>query len=465
MIKIKKNILLLIVCLWLSSVAIARADEIDDYVKAQMQECHVPGVALAVIKNGKLTKIQGYGLANIELNVPVTKDTVFEIGSVSKQITAAGIMLLVEDGKINLDEKISKYLPNTPESWKDVTTRHLLTHTSGIKSYTGLSGYELSKRLSRDEFIKQLSTEPLDFPTGDKYTYSNSGYSLLGYIIETISGKSYWDFMRERIFAPLGMTKTADRDPQFIVPNRADGYEWRNNRYVGRDWDLTDIFSAGAIVSTIEDLTKWEAAMAGDIFLKPETKNQMWTAVKFNNGTAYNYGFGWMVAPFRAHKLISHSGQTAGFAANISRFVDDNLTVIVLTNNGEQGLGTLIARGIAKIYIPEISLRGMKETAGADSKVMQAFENALRGRMENKIDANLFSAEMQKSLETNRAKTLTTRLASYKPLKKLTFVGSENNGNSRIFRYRAEANSRLMFWRIVLTEDGKISEMTLEEEE
>lgn len=463
--KIKTNSLLLVICLWLSFVSILRADEVDNYIKTQMQERHVPGVALAVIKNGKIAKMQGYGLANIELNVPVTKDTVFEIGSVSKQITAAGIMLLVEDGKINLDEKISKYLPNTPESWKDVTTRHLLTHTSGIKSYTGLTGYELSKRLTRDEFIKQLSAEPLDFPTGDKYTYSNSGYSLLGYIIETVSGKSYWDFVRERIFAPLGMTKTADRDPQFIVPNRADGYEWSNNRYVGRDWDLTDIFSAGAIVSTIEDLTKWEAAMAGDKFLKPETKNQMWTAVKFNNGNAYNYGFGWTLAPFRAHKLISHSGQTAGFAANISRFVDDNLSVIVLTNNGEQGLGTLIARGIAKIYIPEISLRGMKETSGADTKITQLFETALRGRMDNKIAANLFTDEMQKSLETNRAKTLTERIASYKPLKKIIFVGSETSGKNLIYRYKVEANSRLMLWRIALTEDGKISEMTLEEEE
>lgn len=463
--RIKPNILYVVLWAILLSVSVVSADEADDYVKRQMRERHVPGVAVAVIKNGKIAKMQGYGLANIELNVPVTKDTVFEIGSVSKQITAAGIMLLVEDGKINLDEKISKYLPNTPESWKDVTTRHLLTHTSGIKSYTGLTGYELSKRLTRDEFIKQLSAEPLDFPTGDKYTYSNSGYSLLGYIIETVSGKSYWDFMRERIFTPLGMTKTADRDPQFIVPNRADGYEWRNDRYVGRDWDLTDIFSAGAIVSTIEDLTKWEAAMAGDKFLKAETKNQMWTAVKLNNGTAYNYGLGWMVAPFRSHKLISHSGQTAGFAANISRFVDDNLTVIVLTNNGEQGLGTLIARGIAKIYIPEISLRGMKETAGADGKVTQMFENALRSRMENKIDANLLSNEMQKSLESNRAKTLTTRLASYKPLKKVVFVGSENTGNSKVYRYRAEADSRLMLWRIAFTEDGKISEMTLEEEE
>lgn len=462
--KITSNVLYIVLCAVLF-VSVTRADEVDDYVKSQMRERHVPGAAIAVIKSGKIVKMQGYGLANTELNVPVTKDTVFEIGSVSKQMTAAGIMLLVQDGKINLDEKISKYLPNTPENWKDVTTRHLLTHTSGIKSYTGLSGYELSKRLTRDEFIKQLSIEPLDFPTGDKYSYSNSGYSLLGYIIETVSGKSYWDFMRERIFAPLGMTKTADRDPQFIVPNRADGYEWRNNRYVGRDWDLTDIFSAGAIVSTIEDMTKWEAAMAGDKFLKPETKNQMWTAVKFNDGTPYNYGFGWMVALFRAHKLISHSGQTAGFAANISRFVDDNVTVIVLTNNGEQGLGTLIARGIAKIHIPAIALRSLKAVPLTNRKMSQMFETALQSRIANNIKKDLFTDEMQKSLETTRAKTLTEKIANYKSLDSFMFVGNEKSGTGEIYRYLAKAKAHLMLWRFAVSQEGKISEMTLEEEE
>lgn len=461
----RSSILYTALCAVLLFVSAARADQIDDYVKAQMQEKHIPGAAIAVIKNGRVAKMQGYGLANVELNVPVTKDTVFEIGSVSKQITAAGIMMLVEDGKINLDEKISKYLPKTPETWKTVSVRNLLTHTSGIKSYTGLSGFELSNRMTRDDFIKKLAVEPLDFSTGDRYIYSNSGYSLLGYIIESASGKKYWDFMRERIFVPLGMTKTADRDPQFIVPNRADGYEWTNGRLVGRDYELTDLFAAGAIVSTIEDLTKWEAGVAGEKLLKAESKAQMWTPLTFNNGEYFGYGFGWNVGEFRAHKLISHGGQTAGFAANVSRYVDDNLTVIVLTNNGEQGLGGVIARGIAKIEIPAISLRSMRAQMRIDPKMSQIFETALRERSENKPDVNLFSAELQKSLETNRQKMLTARLGILKPLKTFVFVGSEKSGEKQIYRYKAEVGSKLMLWRFSIDENGKISEMTLEEEE
>ena len=462
---LKSSVLYAALCAVLLFVSSARADQIDDYVKAQMQEKHIPGAAIAVIKNGRVVKMQGYGLANVELNVPVTKDTVFEIGSVSKQMTAAAIMLLVEDGKINLDEKISKYLPNTPDAWKNVSVRNLLTHTSGIKSYTGLSGFALSERMTRDDFIKKLAPEPLDFPTGERYTYSNSGYSLLGYIIESASGKNYWTFMRERIFAPLGMTKTADRDPQFIVPNRADGYEWTNGRLVGRDYELTDLFAAGAIVSTIEDLTKWETGMAGDKFLKAESKTQMWTPLTFNNGEHFGYGFGWNVGDFRAHKLISHGGQTAGFAANVSRYVDDNLTVIVLTNNGEQGLGGVIARGIAKINIPAISLRSMSAQTNADTKMSQIFESALRGRIENKLDANLFSTDLQKTLENNRQKLLTTRLNSLRPLQSFVYVGSEKVGEKQVYRYKTELGSRLMLWRFSVDKDGKISEMTLEEEE
>jgi D-alanyl-D-alanine carboxypeptidase len=330
----------------------AFADAVDDYVRAVMQERHIPGAAIAVVKNGRVVKTAGYGLASVEFNVPATPETVFEIGSVSKQMTAAAIMLLVEEGKVNLDEKISKYLPGTPETWQNVTVRHLLTHTSGIKSYTGLSGFELTKRLSRDEFIKALAAHPLDFETGSRYSYSNSGYNLLGHIIETVSGKNYWDFMRERVFRPLGMDKTGDRDPKYVIKNRATGYEWQNGQLVGRDYDLTDVFAAGAIVSTVTDLAKWEAALRGDTFLKPSSKTQMWTPVTLNDGKPYPYGLGWRISDVRGHKLIAHSGQTAGFGASLSRFVDDDLTVIALTNLGEIGMGTLLAIGVAKIYLP-----------------------------------------------------------------------------------------------------------------
>lgn len=457
---------LIFILVFLFLAITARADEVDRYVRAQIAERHIPGAAIAVVKNGRVVKAEGYGLASVEFNVPAIKETVFEIGSVSKQITAAAVMLLVEEGKVNLDEKISKYLPATPDAWRNVSVRNLLTHTSGIKSYTGLSGFELTKRLTRDEFIKTLGAHPLEFETGARYSYSNSGYNLLGFIVEAASGKSYWDFTRERIFKPLGMNKTANRDPKYIIPNRATGYEWENGSLVGRDYDLTDVFSAGAIVSTVEDLAKWDAALRGDTLLKKETKAQMWTPVTLNDGKPYPYGLGFRLSEVRGHKLIFHSGQTAGFGANISRYVDDDLTVIVLTNLGEIGMGTLLANGIAKIYIPAISLKNLKPQTEPDAKISQMVSSALRERLENKLNPEYLTDELIKSLSTTRAKNNNQRINSFGAIKNLIFVGSETSTSSaKIYRYKAETPRRLFLWRFTINDAGKISEMTLEEEE
>jgi len=444
----------------------AHADEVDKVVRAIMQERRIPGAMVAVARNGKTVKKQAYGLASVELNVPVNEGTVFEIGSVTKQMTAAAIMLLVEDGKINLDEKISKYLPATPEAWKDVSVRHLLTHTSGVKSYTAIgSGFELTKRLKRDDFIKALSAYPLDFAPGARYSYSNSGYNLLGFIIESASEKTYWDFMQARIFKPLGMNETFDRDPKYIIKNRAVGYELENNQLTGRDYDLTDIFSAGAIVSTVGDLLKWDAAWRSDALLKRASKDQAWTPFVLNDGKPYPYGFGWSVADFRGHKLISHSGSTAGFSSQIMRFTEDDTSVIVLINLGTGAYAGSIARAVAKIYIPEISLKAMKPQASADEKLTEMFSNVLRERTENKFDTQFLTENLIRSLSTERAKAVNQRLASFGAVKNLTFVGGETSETSKIYRYKAETAKRLFLWRFAVGADGKITEMTLEDEE
>ncbi len=461
---VRPNFALLLCLLFLSNI-IVRADKVDDFVRARLRERHIPGAAVAVIKNGRIVKAEGYGLASVEFNVPATEETVFEIGSVSKQMTAAAIMLLVEDGKVNLDEKIGKYLAETPDAWKNVSVRNLLTHTSGIKSYTSLTGFELTKHLKRAEFIKALGVYPLEFEPGERWNYSNSGYNLLGFIIESVSRKSYWDFMRERIFQPLGMNKTADRDPKFIIPNRASGYEWENGRLVGRDYDLTDVFSAGAIVSTVLDLAKWDAALRGDAFLKKESKAQIWMPMTLNDGKPYPYGFGWNVTSFRNHRLFSHGGQTAGFAANISRYTDDNLTVIVLTNLGDQGLGGTVAQGIAKIYMPDISLRALKEQTGADTGATKTLETALRDYLKDRINVNLFTEETGRNLSTPRSESAAKRVVSFGDIKKFVFVNGETTGKNRIYRYKAETPNRIFLWRFSIDGSGKISEMSLEEEE
>jgi D-alanyl-D-alanine carboxypeptidase len=358
-------------------VPVVNADAVDDLVRSRMQERNIPGAAIAVIRGGKVIKKKTYGSASVEFDVPVTDDTVFEIGSVSKQMTAAGIMLLVEDGKVRLDERISAYLPNTPEAWKDVTVRHLLTHTSGIKTYSSLDGFELSRRVKIDGFIKQLSPYPLDFTPGEKNVYSNSGYNLLAYIIETQSGKPFMEFMRERIFAPLGMTRTWERNPVHIIKRRATGYETQNGKLIGRDGNLTDLMGAGSIVSTINDMIRWEEALRGNKFLTPASRTEIWKQFQFNGGDLSPYGFGWRISDVRGHKLIGHTGQTAGFGAAIFRYVENDLTVIALTNLGELGMGGMLATGVAKIYLPTMSLKKIKKIIDPDPERSARFRTAL----------------------------------------------------------------------------------------
>lgn len=330
----------------------AWADKADRAVEADMARHPIPGLALEVVRHGKCVKRAGYGVANLEWKARVTPETVFEIGSVTKQFTAAGIMLLAQEGKLSVDDLISAHLKNTPESWRKITIRHLLTHTSGIPNYTVLDGFELRQHLTQEQFIKKIGAYPLDFPPGEKWSYCNSAFNLLAYIIENTSGSNYWQFMHDRIFGPLGMNSTTNRDPMNVIPRRAAGYVKNTaGQYINRDYDVTDLFGAGAIVSTVDDMAKWDAALDGDKLLTATSKEMMWSPVKLNNGSTHAYGFGWFLSPLEGHENIGHSGSTAGFSASNQRFPKDDLVVIVLTNSNEEGVATRVAKDVAMIYL------------------------------------------------------------------------------------------------------------------
>lgn len=335
------------------SIGQTLADQVDDLLKVEMQKHQIAGLSLMVIKDGHPIKTNGYGVANLEWNVPVTEETVFEIGSITKQFTAACILLLVEDGKLSLDDKISQHLKNTPASWSNITVRHLLTHTSGIRNYTTEDGFELRNHMTQEQFIQKIGVLPLDFQPGDSWKYCNSGYNLLGYIVENVSSKNYWNFIRERIFLPLQMTNTTSRIPGIVVPHRAAGYELDHHIPINRDYDLTDLFSAGAIVSTVMDMSKWNAALDGNKLLKESSKELWWTPVKLNSGKIQNYGFGWFLDPLKNHKNIGHGGATSGFSSAIERFPDDHLSIIILCNADETGLATTLAKKVAPYYFAD----------------------------------------------------------------------------------------------------------------
>jgi D-alanyl-D-alanine carboxypeptidase len=333
-------------------VPLAKADSVDDAVRSEMQQHPIPGLALEIIQSGKPIKTAAYGMANLEWQNPVTPETVFEIGSVTKQFTAAGILLLEQEGKLSVNDKLSRHIADIPPAWSNITLRHLLTHTSGIKNYTVLDGFELTRHLTQAQFIHNMANVPMDFQPGEKWSYCNTAFNLLGFVIENVSGEKYWNFMHRRIFSPLGMNSTTNRDPRNILAHRASGYETdRAGHYINRDYDLTDIFSAGAIVSTVGDLAKWNAALDDKKLLTVATEDEMWAPVHLNNGSTHAYGFGWFLDPLEGHVNIGHSGTTSGFSASIQRFPNDGLAVILLTNSNESGIATKLARKIALLYL------------------------------------------------------------------------------------------------------------------
>ena len=330
------------------------ADPVDDVVKNLMAAHQIPGLVLQVARHGHTVKTTAYGRANLEWEVPATPDTVFEIGSITKQFTAACILILMQDGKLSLDDPISHYLTNTPASWGDITIRHLLTHTSGITNYTGLDGFELARHLTQAQFIAKMGEQPKLFATGARYSYCNSGYNLLGFIVENVSGQTYWDFLTARILQPLGMNTTVKRDPSRILPRRAAGYDFLAGHRVNRDVNYTDLFSAGEIAATVGDLMKWNAGLDADQILGNAAKAQWWTAGKLNDGTSIGYGFGWFLTPLAGHRCHAHGGATSGFSAANQRYPDDGLELVILTNSGEEGIATTVAQAVAKIYLTPI---------------------------------------------------------------------------------------------------------------
>jgi CubicO group peptidase (beta-lactamase class C family) len=328
--------------------------DVDRYVLSQLKEQHIPGLALAVVKDESMLKVQGYGLANVELNVPVKPETVFQTGSVGKQFTATAVMMLVESRKIRLDNPLGKYLPGTPPGWKDITVRRLLTHTSGIPDYTEKT-IDLRRDYTEEQLLRRFETLPLGFAPGDKWSYSNTGYVLLGILVRKVTGQFYGDFLHERIFEPLGMSATRIISEADIIPNRAAGYRLVKGELKNQEWVSPSVNTTadGSLYTNVLDMSRWDAALYTEKLLKKPSLEQMWTPVRLNNGKTYNYGFGWGISEVNGRRLYEHSGAWQGFATYMGRYVDDRLTVIVLTNlDSDHSSPDKIGHHIAALYIP-----------------------------------------------------------------------------------------------------------------
>lgn len=308
----------------------------DRAIRAEMATQHIPGAAVAVIDKGRVAFARGYGMANVEHAVPVTPDTVFQSGSVGKQFTAAGILCLVEDGKIRIDDPVAKYLPEVPASWAPIRIRHLLTHTSGIPDYATES-FDYRGDYDDAKIVALARELPLEFPAGSRWKYSNTGYALLGIIIDRVTGHHYSELLRERIFAPLGMRSARLIDEASIVPHRAAGYRLMHGELANQEWvsPTLNTTADGSLYLSLNDMIAWDAGLRAGQVLSATSWQQIYTPVTLTDGSTYPYGYGWYVSVSPGQEIHEHGGAWQGFKTYIRRYLGDDVTVIVLANLGD----------------------------------------------------------------------------------------------------------------------------------
>ncbi|HET9384005.1 MAG TPA: serine hydrolase domain-containing protein [Gemmatimonadales bacterium] len=337
-------------------VAVQGADTaaINRFVETELARQRIPGLSLAVLRGDSVLLSRGYGLANVELRVPASDSTVYQSGSMGKQFTAALVEMLVEQGRLRLDDSIVRWFPEGANVWRGVTVRRLLTHTAGIAEYTD-STFDYRKDYTEDELVKFAASRPLDFQPGERWSYSNTGYVLLGALIRRVSGQFYGDLLRDSVFRPLGMNASRVISEADIVPNRAAGYRLADGELKNQEWvaPMLNTTADGALYFTVRDLTRWAIALNHARVAGGSLLDTAWSSVRLSDGATYPYGFGWNVLPQRTQARIAHTGSWQGFKTVIARYPARGLTVIVLANLAEAQPGA-IAYGIAGLLDPQL---------------------------------------------------------------------------------------------------------------
>ena len=457
----------------------AAADDVDGKVDAlvqsELQKQHIPGAAVGVYRDGKLTRAQGYGLANVEWDAAVTPDTIFQSGSVGKQFTATAVMMLVEEGKVGLDDPIKKYFPDAPETWNDIKVHNLLSHTSGLSEYetgarTKVGGpFYMRLDFTEDELYKKITEMPMDFKTGEDWAYRNTNYVLLGILIHKVTGKFYGDFLQERIFRPLGMSRTRIISEADIIPRRSAGYQLVKGELKNQDWVSPALNSTadGALYFTVEDLQRWDAALYSERLLKKASLDRMWTVEKLNNGTPNkaHYGFAWEINSVNGHRVIEHGGAWQGFTAYIARYVDDKLTVVALTNlDSGHSNPKKITSGVAAIYNPALKPVEAKPIEDQEPQVTQMVKELLRGIADGRAKPEQFTEEARKRLFPDEMQELGPALKEFGELKTLELMERTEEGERRNYRYRAKYPNLALMISVGLTKDNKIARLNFSEE-
>lgn len=433
---------------------------IDSVVRAEMARQRIPGVALAIVSKGTVTLAKGYGEANVEHHVAVTPETVFQSGSVGKQFTSAAVMVLVEDGKIALSDSITKYFPNAPASWRGITVRHLLTHTSGIPDYT-TDAMDYRRDYTEDDLAQMAFGLTPEFPPGSRWNYSNTGYVLLGIIIHKASGEFYGDVLRDRIFAPLQMRSARIISEADIVPNRAAGYSLVKGELKNQEWVAPKLNTTadGSLYLSLQDYIAWDRGLRAGKILKPESWAAINTPVTLTSGNRYPYGFGWSIDTVAGQLRIHHGGAWQGFQTYISRYLGDGLTIVALANlGGSQPVA--IVDGIAAILDPALKPKPLAAIEDRDPALRTRLETVLAATRDGTLSPNDF-AYVRAGFFPNAAKVYQSVLAGSGNPDKVTLLRREVLGDDRISVYDVAYGEKVFRVTLGLAPDDKVSTFSL----
>ncbi len=342
---------------WIPLASAAATKSLDARITAlvdqSLEEKLTPGISVAVAKGDNVLFAKGFGFADRDKESAASEKTVYRIGSVTKQFTAAGVLLLEKDGKLKLEDRLDKHVPQFPTK-KKITLRHLLNHTSGIKSFTSLPSYPLlmGEAVTHKDILDRFRDLPLEFEPGSKFRYCNSGYYLLGMVIENVSGMEYDKFLQKRIFGPLKMRASGYEKAEQPVPAQAKGYRKRlGGFWVAKAQHMSQPFAAGALISSVEDLIRWQRALVNGTLFPKKTYNRMTKKAKLTNGEMKSYGLGISMRKWKGRPMHNHGGGISGFRSELMYLPDLDLTVVVLANCGQFNAGRF-AQQIAQLHLP-----------------------------------------------------------------------------------------------------------------
>ncbi|WP_338263077.1 serine hydrolase domain-containing protein [Corallococcus caeni] len=435
-------------------------ERIDAYVRTEQKRLGVPGLAVGVVSHGRVVLAKGYGSANLEHQVPVGTDTLFQSGSLGKMFTATALMLQVEAGRVSLSDSVTKYFPDAPATWKPITVRHLLTHTSGVQDLEGQ--LDERKDYTDQQFAEFIYALPLDFPAGLRWRYSNSGYVLLGILVNRVAGMTYQEVLGRQVFKPAGMKTARGISEADVIPNRAAGYQWvggvvKNQQWVSQSLNTT---GDGALYFSLKDMLAWEEAVSERAILTRDSWREMLSPAKLNSGATYPYGFGWEVLERNGQPLHQHTGAWQGFRTAYSRFLGDELSIVVLANLDRANPSQFV-EGIAAIVNPALAVPPLKPIPDTEPQVTAMLTALLEKTRQGAWEPSMF-AYVPDGYVAKAGPHFEALLQELGPAGPLVLAKREAKGDDRIYTYLVQFGAATWRYRVGLTADDRVTLFTLQ---